>query len=81
VAQHWLLSLVEVPVLTRVWANLIAAPSRPPRPESGAARETDLGLILSQAERMHVIKRQVEALALRALALQISGETRQRSTR
>jgi LuxR family maltose regulon positive regulatory protein len=72
VEPNWLSMLVEAPLMTRLWARVCLSPSTPSVSRSATAAADELVDVANEAARLHVIKRQVEALVLRALALELA---------
>jgi LuxR family maltose regulon positive regulatory protein len=85
-ARHWLASsggrptldpgaLVDVPALTWVWARLCLAPEAPSPAAALAGALADADALLAESERLHLVTRRAQALALRALAQDALGAT------
>ena len=72
---HWLDALVDSPPLTRAWARLCLAPEAPSPAAARAAVLADVDALLAETERLHLVTRQVQALALRAVAQHALGAT------
>ena len=72
---HWLDAVVDSPPLTRAWARLCLAPEAPSPAAALAAALADVDAVLAEAERLHLVTRQVQALALRAVAQHALGAT------
>ena len=73
-AQHWLHAVTDAAPLTRAWARLRLALEAPASPAALEAVLRDIDALVDSAASMHMTKRQVEALALRVLALDALGE-------
>jgi LuxR family maltose regulon positive regulatory protein len=71
---HWLDTVLDSPPLTRAWARLCLAPEAPSPAAERAAALADLDALLAVTERLHLVTRQAQVRALRALALDASGE-------
>ena len=65
---------MDSPPLTRAWARLALAPGAPAAGAATAAVLAELDALLDSAAGLHLGKRQAEALALRALALDAGGD-------
>ena len=72
---HWLDSVLDAPPLTRAWARLRLAPEAPAPAAALAAALADVDALLAETERLHLVTRQAQALALRALAQHALGES------
>jgi LuxR family maltose regulon positive regulatory protein len=71
---NWLLGLMDVPVLTRVWARVRLGSETPAPAAALAAAAADLTNLLAEAERAHVVTRQAQVLALLALTQDALGQ-------
>ncbi|HVG96946.1 MAG TPA: LuxR C-terminal-related transcriptional regulator, partial [Chloroflexota bacterium] len=72
---HWLDTVLDCPPLTRAWARFCLAPEAPSPAAALAAALADVDAILAETERLHLVTRQVQALALRAVAQHALGAT------
>jgi LuxR family maltose regulon positive regulatory protein len=72
---HWLDTVLDCPPLTRAWARLRLAPEAPSPEAALAAALADVDALLAETEGLHLVTRQAQALALRALAQHALGET------
>ena len=65
---------MDSPPLTRAWAALRLAPEAPAPAAALADVLAEVDALLAETERLHLVTRQVQALALRALAQHALGE-------
>ena len=72
---HWLDSVVDSPPVTRAWARLCLASEAPAPAAALADALAAVDALLAETERRHLITRQVQALALRAVAQHALGAT------
>ena len=71
---HWLDAVVDSPPLTRAWATLRLAPEAPSPPAALTDALAAIDALLAETEGRHLVARQAQALALRALAQQALGQ-------
>jgi ATP/maltotriose-dependent transcriptional regulator MalT len=72
----WLSTLVEAPPMTRMWSRLSLSDSTPCGSRDAAALADELLEVVNESARLHIIKRQVEALVLRSVALEVADQER-----
>jgi LuxR family maltose regulon positive regulatory protein len=72
---HWLDTVLDSPPLTRAWARLSLARASPAPPTALADALADVDALVATTERLHLVTRQAQALALRAVAQHALGRT------
>jgi LuxR family maltose regulon positive regulatory protein len=71
---HWLDTVLDSPPLTRAWAQLCLAQQAPVPAAALADALTGVAALVDVTERLHLVTRQAQALALRALAQEALGD-------